>query len=142
MTSASQPCAATGRCAPAIERGFQDALAKFKVRMTAEERDRFKFTTLDDVRRTVLDIQQKQLAKAEGMHLARLQGFLEGCKQLGEVVEVFLNTSEVVAFVWGPLKFLLNVSIDPTQYRFPQCVIVARRQRQDPAFCRVALMHH
>jgi len=29
--------------------------------------------------------------------------------QFGTVVEVFLNTSEILAFVWGPLKFLLLV---------------------------------
>ncbi|KAH0841037.1 hypothetical protein FOPE_06274 [Fonsecaea pedrosoi] len=31
-------------------------------------------------------------------------------EQFGKIIEVFVNTSDVLAFVWGPLKFLLLVS--------------------------------
>lgn len=44
-------------------------------------------------------------------NLSRILGFLEAMKQFGAVVEVFLNTSDILAFVWGPLKFLLLVRI-------------------------------
>jgi hypothetical protein len=36
---------------------------------------------------------------------------VEGFRQFGEVVEVFLNTSEFVALVWGPMKFILQVRL-------------------------------
>lgn len=45
------------------------------------------------------------------MNLTRIQRFLEGMEQLGKVIDIFLNTSEVLAFVWGPIKFLLLVSL-------------------------------
>jgi cell fate (sporulation/competence/biofilm development) regulator YlbF (YheA/YmcA/DUF963 family) len=54
-------------------------------------------------------IQAKQSAKKEMMNFTRIQSFLEAMKQFGAVVEVFLNTTEFLAFVWGPLKFLLQV---------------------------------
>lgn len=43
------------------------------------------------------------------MNLTRVSGFLEAMNQFGAVIEVFLNTSEILAFVWGPLNFLLLV---------------------------------
>ena len=43
------------------------------------------------------------------MNLSRILGFLEAMNQFGKVVEVFLNTSDILAFVWGPVKFILLV---------------------------------
>lgn len=45
------------------------------------------------------------------MNLTRISRFLEGMEQLGKVIDIFLNTSEILAFVWGPMKFILLVSI-------------------------------
>ncbi|RSL96842.1 hypothetical protein CDV31_013308 [Fusarium ambrosium] len=39
--------------------------------------------------------------------MGRLSKFIEGMAQLGQVVEVFLNIHNGVAFIWGPIKFLL-----------------------------------
>jgi beta-phosphoglucomutase-like phosphatase (HAD superfamily) len=95
----------------AVERGFQEALDKFKTRLTREERESFRFATLDDLTRTARKIQAEQAERSAAMHLPRIRAFLEALKQFGEVVEVFLNSSEIVAFVWGPMKFLLQVSV-------------------------------
>ena len=93
------------------EKGFQDALSKFKLRLSAREHTSFKFTTLKDLRQEILRIQAKQALKSECMNLTRVEAFVEGFRQFGEVVEVFLNTSEFVAFVWGPMKFILQVRL-------------------------------
>lgn len=48
-----------------------------------------------------------------GKFLGGMEGlarFLEGMETQGRVVDVFLNASLTVAFVWGPIKFLLQVS--------------------------------
>src|SRR5947207_3845785 len=94
-----------------VEKGFQDALSKFKLRLSPREYASFKFTTLKDLRQEVLRIQAKQALKSECMNLTRVEAFVEGFRQFGEVVEVFLNTSEFVAFVWVPMKFILQVRL-------------------------------
>jgi hypothetical protein len=94
-----------------VEKGFQDALSKFKLRLSAREYTSFKFTTLKDLRQEILRIQAKQALKSECMNLTRVEAFVEAFRQFGEVVEVFLNTSEFVALVWGPMKFILQVRL-------------------------------
>jgi hypothetical protein len=94
-----------------VEKGFQECLQKFKARLSKREHDNFKLTTLGDLRQAILQIQNKQAARSESMNLPRVLGFLEGFKQFGQVVEVFLNSSEFVAFIWGPMKFLLQVCL-------------------------------
>ena len=91
------------------EAGFLVALNKFKTRLNREEEVKFQFTSLDDVQDTIMRIQAAQHARKEMMNFTRIQSFLEAMKQFGAVVEVFLNTTEFLAFVWGPLKFLLQV---------------------------------
>lgn len=41
--------------------------------------------------------------------MGRLNSFVEAMNQFGKVIEVFGNTNIFVAFVWGPLKFILQV---------------------------------
>lgn len=66
-------------------------------------------------------VQKSQEDKMENMGLGRigkflggmegLVKFLEGMEAHGRIVDVFLNASITVAFVWGPIKFLLQVSL-------------------------------
>lgn len=91
------------------EAGFQRVLAKFLLRLTKEEVDHFRFTGLKDVQQAIVDIQEQQ-ARRKGMrNLTRVLAFVEAMDQFGKVVEVFLNTSSLLCFIWGPIKFLLQV---------------------------------
>jgi hypothetical protein len=45
----------------------------------------------------------------EMMNLSRIRSCLEAMDQFGKVIEIFLNVSDAVAFVWGPMKLLLLV---------------------------------
>lgn len=70
-------------------------------------------------------VQKSQEDKMENMGLGRigkflggmegLAKFLEGMEAHGKIVDVFLNASLTVAFVWGPIKFLLQVSLNITR---------------------------
>ena len=111
------------KSASVVERGFRDALDKFKAPLSSQDRDRFQYTTLEDLQREVLKIQAKQAAKFESMNLRRVQAFLEAFGQFGEVIEVFLNSSEFVGFVWGPMKFLLQVSGHPCEHVPPYAIV-------------------
>jgi hypothetical protein len=88
---------------------FEAILADFKENLTAKERQDFEFVTLNDVRETALRIQKDQEHLKTMMNMARLESFFEAMNQFGEVLGVFGNASIFVAFVWGPLKFILQV---------------------------------
>ncbi|TVY78217.1 C2H2 finger domain transcription factor crzA [Lachnellula suecica] len=89
---------------------FDDVLSKFKSRLSKKELDDFKFSSLDDVRVSVVAIQEEQGRRRTMMNLTRIQAFLEAMDQYGKVIEVFLNASSVLCFVWGPMKFCLQVA--------------------------------
>lgn len=92
-----------------IENGFRTALASFSSHLTPEQKQDFQFTTLDDVHKAVLTIQAQQAKRNEMMNMPRIQSFLEAMDSFGKVVEVFLNSSEFLPFIWGPIKLLLQV---------------------------------
>ena len=88
---------------------FQTTLSNFKKRLTQKELEDFQFTTLEDVWQEAARIQSIQETSKTMMNMTRIQSFLEAMDQFGQIIEVFLNTSDVLAFVWGPIKFLLKV---------------------------------
>jgi hypothetical protein len=88
---------------------FEVILADFKKNLTPGELRDFQFVTLNDVRETALRIQKDQENLKTMMNMARLESFLEAMNQFGKVIEVFGNANIFVAFVWGPLKFVLQV---------------------------------
>ncbi|KAI1128502.1 hypothetical protein F5Y10DRAFT_292051 [Nemania abortiva] len=90
-----------------LNNGFQRALDAFVSRLKPSEKSLFKVTTLDELKVTILTIQADQRARKKMMHLNRILPFLETMDQLGKVIEVFLNTTNFLAFVWGPVKLLL-----------------------------------
>jgi hypothetical protein len=91
---------------------FEVILEDFKKNLTPKERQDFQFVTLNDVRETTLRIQRDQEHLKTMMNMARLESFLEAMNQFGKVVDVFANANVFVAFVWGPLKFILQVMKD------------------------------
>lgn len=93
----------------AAKNGFESTLSSFKNHLTQKELANFQFSTLEEVQSLVARIQAEQGSQKNMMNFTRLQSFLEAMSQFGEVIEVFLNASEFVAFVWGPLKFVLKV---------------------------------
>jgi len=88
---------------------FQAVLSDFKKRLTSKELQDFEFTTLQDVRETANRIQNEQEQSKTMMNMARLESFLEAMEQFEKVINVFVNASSFVAFVWGPMKLILQV---------------------------------
>ncbi|KAL9618244.1 MAG: hypothetical protein Q9160_007014 [Pyrenula sp. 1 TL-2023] len=93
-----------------IEDGFQRALTNFSARLSKEEERLFQFTTFEELRNALALIQDEQRKRRENMNLTRIQAFLEAMEQFSKTIELFLNVSPFVAFIWGPLKFLLQVA--------------------------------
>lgn len=105
---------------------FRLILSNFKKRLTQKEQDDFQFATLDEVRLEMARIQREQASRKEMMNMPRIQSFLEAMEQFGKVIEVFVNTSEFVAFIWGPVKFVLQVWLGP---QAPECRCSSPRKR-------------
>jgi hypothetical protein len=79
---------------------FEQVLSQFTATLNAQQREDFKFTTLEDLRKETAAIQLKQSGSRRLMNLRRIEPFLEGMQQYATIIEVFLNTSKFVAFVW------------------------------------------
>ena len=90
MTSSMTACSST----------FERVLSRFRHSLTVEEAEDFGFTKLEDVHRVIEELQEKQGRKRTMMDLSRIQSFLEAMEQYGKVIEVFLNTTNFLAFVW------------------------------------------
>jgi hypothetical protein len=92
-----------------VEKHFELVLAQFSKRLTKQELADFQFTSLNDVLLAAEGIQTEQGRRKDMMNLTRIRRFLEAMDQYGSVIEVFLNTSNILCFVWGPMKFCLQV---------------------------------
>ena len=85
---------------------FQRALARFKSHLSPEDQEKFGVTSLKDVQETIARIQSAQGSKRKMRNLTRLKGFIEAMEQYGQIIEVFLNVSEIISFVWVSRKSL------------------------------------
>ncbi|KAL3470718.1 hypothetical protein BJX99DRAFT_267263 [Aspergillus californicus] len=97
-----------GAIGPSI--AFQRALDKFTQSLSDRQKHDFSVTKYEDVQITIEIIQSEYGEKKELQNMARIQGFLEAMSEYGKVVEVFLNSTPFLAYVWGPIKFILQVA--------------------------------
>ena len=79
---------------------FEDALSDFKKGLSKRELAQFQFVDFKDVDETIKDIERNQKMKKKMQNIARIKPFLECVRQYGKIIEVFLNTSTIVAYIW------------------------------------------
>jgi hypothetical protein len=108
-----------------MEDDFKQVLTDFKMRLKPDERAKFACTSLHDVELAMKEVQEKQKKSKTVQNLTRIQPFLQGMIQYKETIEVFLNTSSMLCFIWGPMKFMLLVSFH--QSHFELSVLVYNR---------------
>lgn len=73
---------------------------KTKAALTANELSYFDFKGMNDVLQTLGKIQQEQSAQRRLIFMNRIRPFIKTMEEFGKIVEVFLNASEVLCFVW------------------------------------------
>ncbi|KAI1458190.1 hypothetical protein F4805DRAFT_150609 [Annulohypoxylon moriforme] len=78
--------------------------------LTPNEETEFQMTNLEGLQNCIRTIQHNQEKKRRMMYMKRLDPFLQTMEQYGKVLDIFVNTSEIVAFIWGPMKFILLVT--------------------------------
>lgn len=85
---------------------FEAALSEFKLELKKNGINQGKkavplnFTTLDDLKTEIDNLQTSQHSRRTLRNMTRLRGFLEATEQFGKVIEVFCQVHEIVAFVW------------------------------------------
>jgi hypothetical protein len=84
----------------AHDRGFQRALVRFTDRLSPDEKREFEFSTLEEVYDVIEQIQNVHGSERKMRNLTRIKSFLEAMEQYGKVIEVFLNSANLLAFVW------------------------------------------
>ncbi|KAI0550332.1 putative zinc finger protein [Xylaria curta] len=89
---------------------FDKALGEFKQGLGRREIEGFKATTLKVLKACIGEIQAKQHAQRRLKDLNRLEPFLEAIQQFGELVDKFHKNDDIVAFIWGPAKLLLQAT--------------------------------
>ncbi|UPL00409.1 hypothetical protein LCI18_011343 [Fusarium solani-melongenae] len=90
--------------------GFTRALDSFRTTLTPEQQKDFSFNSLQDVQVKIESIQARYGPEKKLRNMQRLSKFLAGMEQVEKLVTIFLNVHEVVAFVWGPIKFALMIA--------------------------------
>ena len=89
-----------GGSAPITSASFQRALEKFTKNLTEKQRREFSSCTLEHVHHTISVIQHNRGNQKNMRDMARIESFLEAMDQLGKVVEVFLNCTPFLGYVW------------------------------------------
>ncbi|OJD34180.1 zinc finger protein [Diplodia corticola] len=95
---------------PAATSPFDQALARFKGQLSDKEIVDFQLTSAEDLKRAILQLQKTQAGEKRMQNLHRLTAFVEAMDQFDKVVQVFLNASDYLGFIWGPAKFMLLVA--------------------------------
>ena len=131
---------------------FERELKSFKAHLTQSEQNNFAGTTIKDLHLTIAGIQKTQLSDRTNKNVKRLRTFLEAVESLTKVLDIFVNVNDFVAFVWGPVKFLLLVGLPKiccfaivcagTDVRPQQNDILTPDDFRPPANPRMHLLHY
>ena len=79
---------------------FRKSLAKFRAKLSEEQKQQFSLSSIGDVELAIQQIQERIGPEKKLRNFTRIRKFLEAMKQVEELVKVFLNVHEVVAFIW------------------------------------------
>jgi hypothetical protein len=86
---------------PVIEASvFKQALDDFRKTLSPEDQNEMQFTTLEHLQECILDIQREQINGRAARNINRLAPFLDAMGQYQTLIEVFLNASSILCFVW------------------------------------------
>jgi hypothetical protein len=98
-----------------LEDQFQRTILTFKNRLEPKELVEIQCNSLTELNDVIAQIQRRQRDQKSMMNLNRIKAFLEAMNQFEQTIKVFVNTSDMVAFIWGPIKLLLSVENMPAE---------------------------
>ncbi|EXJ84579.1 hypothetical protein A1O3_05249 [Capronia epimyces CBS 606.96] len=91
---------------------FFDACNTFRHNVPRSVLEQFQsVTSLKDLEHAIKEIESQQAARRSLRNLRKVRPFLNALNDYAGVIEVFVNAKpDIMAFVWGPIKFCLQVT--------------------------------
>jgi len=93
-----------------VKKIFEDAWSNFTRLLSPREQHDFSEARLEHIKWAIFSLQREQESKKSLMNCCRLQNFLEGMGILTKLSGSILNVDRYAAYIWGPMKFMLQVS--------------------------------
>lgn len=91
---------------------FQQALNSFKAKSGPGLVAEFEMTSLEALKRSIAKIEKRQATERRMQNMRRLSKFVDIMERHGKVVEILLNTTNILALVW------VFISPDNSIHRF------------------------
>ncbi|WKT50544.1 Zinc finger C2H2-type [Fusarium oxysporum f. sp. vasinfectum] len=86
---------------------LERSLGQFRRELTHDQNAEISGANRKAIEHVIQEIQAKLGRKQELCRLTRIEKFLDAMEQIEKLVTIFLNASDFVAFVWGPIKLAL-----------------------------------
>ncbi|KAL2206930.1 hypothetical protein CC79DRAFT_1358704 [Sarocladium strictum] len=95
-----------------LDRDFRRAISNFKAssKLTEAEQHECSHTTLEKFETSMAILQRQQAQTRQLQFMRRLEPFIETIKAYGKAIDVFANTSEILSFIWGPMRVVLVIA--------------------------------
>lgn len=94
----------------ALNRALLQFREAFKDKLTPEMHEEFRITHRQHLDQAIQKIQKQQRSERKLQNSTRLRAFLEAMESYSAVISIFANVSEFVPFIWGPMKWLLEMA--------------------------------
>lgn len=89
---------------------ISEAFERFKTTVTLDDQRLLESTTIEDVVKAMMDIQQDLRSRRENRNLRKLYPFLQGLGNYREAIDVLSNgLAPFLPWAWAPVKLMLQV---------------------------------
>ncbi|KAK3324555.1 hypothetical protein B0T19DRAFT_232555 [Cercophora scortea] len=95
---------------PSARRVVRDAFVELEQVISPADRNSFKSTTLGDVRKAAIDIENQLAARQSLRNMRRLMPLFAGLEHYHGAIEVLCNGTPFLPWVWAPVKLILQLS--------------------------------
>ena len=94
----------------AMSQTIQDAFDRLSSSISSDDARDFNSTTLQDVRREIQAIEQRQAQRQSLQNVRRIQPFLNFAECYSGVLDTICQGFSPIAWVWGPIKLMLRLA--------------------------------
>jgi hypothetical protein len=96
---------------------FDQAFSKLKQSVSPTDAVGFQSTTLQEVWKAALDIQQRQREKSSLRNLRRIEPLLKSLERYSKVIEVLCNGTPYLPWIWVRLSTLCLPPLSRAMYK-------------------------
>ncbi|KAI0190822.1 hypothetical protein F4808DRAFT_476479 [Astrocystis sublimbata] len=99
---------ATAKAQSAIESAFRE----IEKAVSPADSKGFENVSLDDVRKTALDIENQLAARQSLRNMRRLEPLFSGLNYYSKAIETLCNGTPYLSWIWAPISIILKISSD------------------------------